>query len=245
MEKTYTLDVSLRLRKLLEAAGYKVVLTRDSDDLSKPSRAEIANRCGRGPLREHPLQLAPPDTKTTGVEVMLLSPGSHAALRRTPGARGKKDDAEDKAAGERIRRVERVLGGGAPQAPPGGDPRRRPRREVRAPRRPPGLKCPGVLVEPAFISSDAEGAKLGDPGVPRQDRGAILAGIQDYAAEIRRCSPGGTRRPEAPRPRGAGAQVPADAPRGPVNRPDQGLARAGAQVPAPGPPARRPRAGVG
>ena len=43
MEKTYTLDVSLRLRKLLEGAGYTVVLTRDADyDL--PKRAPLGDR---------------------------------------------------------------------------------------------------------------------------------------------------------------------------------------------------------
>src|ERR1035438_4264608 len=45
MEKTCTLDVSLRLKRLLEGAGYAVVLTRDSDfDLPKAVRSEIANR---------------------------------------------------------------------------------------------------------------------------------------------------------------------------------------------------------
>src|SRR5271165_1622924 len=45
MEKTYTLDVSLRLKRLLESAGYKVVLTRDADyDIPKLLRAEMANR---------------------------------------------------------------------------------------------------------------------------------------------------------------------------------------------------------
>ena len=82
MEKTYTLDVSLRLRKLLEASGYKVVMTRDSDlDLSKPDPRGDRQPCGRGLLRERPFQRCPAYTKTTGVEVLLVS-------RRIPRVRG-------------------------------------------------------------------------------------------------------------------------------------------------------------
>lgn len=43
-EKDYTLDISLKLKKLLENAGKKVILTRSSDEtVSLPRRVEIAN----------------------------------------------------------------------------------------------------------------------------------------------------------------------------------------------------------
>jgi N-acetylmuramoyl-L-alanine amidase len=43
-EKTMTLDVALRLRRVLEASGYRVVMTRDSDVfIPLPTRVAIAN----------------------------------------------------------------------------------------------------------------------------------------------------------------------------------------------------------
>jgi N-acetylmuramoyl-L-alanine amidase len=43
-EKTMTLDVALRLRQVLEASGYRVVMTRDSDVfVPLPTRVSIAN----------------------------------------------------------------------------------------------------------------------------------------------------------------------------------------------------------
>src|SRR5713101_1090620 len=43
-EKTMTLDVALRLRQVLEASGYRVVMTRDSDVfVPLPTRVAIAN----------------------------------------------------------------------------------------------------------------------------------------------------------------------------------------------------------
>jgi N-acetylmuramoyl-L-alanine amidase len=46
-EKAIVLDVAKRLRMLLENAGFKVILTRDSDDfISLPERTVIASRTG-------------------------------------------------------------------------------------------------------------------------------------------------------------------------------------------------------
>jgi N-acetylmuramoyl-L-alanine amidase len=46
-EKTYTLDVAMRLRALLVKQGYKVVMTRTDDRFVElPRRAEIANKAG-------------------------------------------------------------------------------------------------------------------------------------------------------------------------------------------------------
>ncbi len=46
-EKIFTLDVGLRLRALLLAQGYKVVMTRTDDRyIALPERAEIANKAG-------------------------------------------------------------------------------------------------------------------------------------------------------------------------------------------------------
>ena len=45
-EKTYALDVAKRAKKILEAAGYRVVLTRDGDtflDLAQRSESRMHN----------------------------------------------------------------------------------------------------------------------------------------------------------------------------------------------------------
>ncbi|MFQ5351439.1 MAG: N-acetylmuramoyl-L-alanine amidase [Thermoanaerobaculia bacterium] len=47
VEKEVTLDIALRLRRMLEQASYEVVMTRDEDvDVSLAERAEYANREG-------------------------------------------------------------------------------------------------------------------------------------------------------------------------------------------------------
>jgi N-acetylmuramoyl-L-alanine amidase len=48
-----------------------------------------------------------------------------------------------------------------------------------------GLRCPGVLVEPAFLSSDAEGARLAAAAYRESIARAIFEGIEDYAALVR------------------------------------------------------------
>ena len=70
-----------------------------------------------------------------------------------------------------------------------------------------GLKCPGVLVEPAFLSSDVEGARLATPAYRDAIAAAIVAGIQDYAEILRRLRPAQVQ----PAPRGPPAQAPASA----------------------------------
>jgi N-acetylmuramoyl-L-alanine amidase len=189
MEKTYTLDVSLRLRKLLEAAGYKVVLTRDSDhDVPKPVRSEMANLAGADFFVSVHFNLIHNDRKTTGVEVMSFPPRTQRSTESwSPGYR---DDAESKASPVNAYDAwSAVLGGALHRslldALHDGD--RGEKFEHLAVLR--GLKCPGVLVEPAFISSDVEGARLETPAYRDQIAAAILAGIQDYAAEVRALHP--------------------------------------------------------
>jgi N-acetylmuramoyl-L-alanine amidase len=185
MEKTYTLDTALRLRKLLEAAGYKVVLTRDSDvDLPKPSRAEIANVAGADFFVSIHYNVVQHDTTTTGVEVMLFPPSTQwSADSWSPGQKVFVEDKESPVhkfdawncvlAGTLHKRLLEALRDGD----------RGEKFEHLAVLR--GLKCPGVLVEPAFISSNAEATKLGTTEFREKIATAIFAGIQDYAAQIK------------------------------------------------------------
>jgi N-acetylmuramoyl-L-alanine amidase len=185
MEKTYTLDTSLRLRKLLEAAGYKVVLTRETDvDLPKPSRAEIANVAGADFFVSVHYNVVQHDTTTTGVEVMLFPPATQwSADSWSPGQKVFVEAKESPV--NRFDAWNSVLGGALHkrllEALHDGD--RGEKFEHLAVLR--GLKCPGVLVEPAFISSNAEAAKLGTAAFRDTIAAAIFAGIQDYVGQIK------------------------------------------------------------
>jgi N-acetylmuramoyl-L-alanine amidase len=191
MEKTYTLDVSLRLRKLLEGAGYEVILTRDADyDLPKALRSEIANRAKADLFVSVHFNSLYPNTKTTGVEVLSFPPRSQRSAEAW--SPGRKDDSESREspvnafdawnavlAGSLHRRLLDALHNGD----------RGEKYEHLGVLR--DLKCPGVLVEPAFISSDEEGARLAAPEFRQTIAAALFAGIGDYARLA------GPARPEA------------------------------------------------
>jgi N-acetylmuramoyl-L-alanine amidase len=211
MEKTYTLDVSLRLKRLLEAAGYLVVLTRDSDiDLPKPIRAETANRAKADLFVSVHFNSLNPNTKTTGVEVQYFPPRlQRSADSWSP---GHADNAETKEApvnafdpwntilaAELHRRILDTLRDGD----------RGEKQEHLGVLR--DLKCAGVLVEPAFISSDAEAAKLAKPDFRETIAVAVFEGIQDYAGVIRALHPA----PAAAAGAGAAAHAQPTRPLGP------------------------------
>jgi N-acetylmuramoyl-L-alanine amidase len=189
MEKTYTLDVSLRLRKLLEKAGFTVVLTRDSDvTVDKQIRSEIANQAGADLVVSVHFNSLYPNTKTTGVELMIFPPRTQrSADSWSP---GKKDDSQATDSPINANNVwNTVLAGPLHRrlldAMRAGD-RGEKFEHLGALR---GLKCPGVLVEPAFLSSDIEGALLATPAYRDKIAAAILAGIQDYASLLARLNP--------------------------------------------------------
>ena len=207
MEKTYTLDVALRLKKLLEAAGYAVVMTRETDvDVPKQIRTEIANQASADLFVSIHFNSLYPNTKTTGVEVLSFPPRSQRSTNSW--SPGEKDDSEAREApvndfnawnsvlasalhrrlldslhtGDRGEKFEHL---GVLRM----------------------LKCPGVLVESAFLSSDAEAARLATPAYRDQIAAAILGGIQDYSDIVvrLRAQPGAA-------PAGTPALVPAPGP---------------------------------
>ncbi len=189
MEKTYTLDVSERLKKLLTAAGYVVVMTRETDvDVPKQIRSEIANVANADLLISIHFNSLYPNTKTGGVEIMLFPPRTQrSADSWSP---GKKTDAEDASAPvNAFNAWNTVLAGGLHRrlvdALKTGD--RGEKFEHLGVLR--GLKCPGVLIESAFLSSDPEALRLATPAYRDTIASAILSGIQDYADVIRRLRP--------------------------------------------------------
>jgi N-acetylmuramoyl-L-alanine amidase len=185
MEKTYTLDVAMRLRRLLEAAGYKVVLSRDSDyDVPKPQRAEIANQAGADLFVSIHFNSLYPNTKTTGAEVLVFPPPTQRSTDSW--SAGGKDDSENAAvpanafdswsgilAGAVHKRLVDTLRDGD----------RGEKLAHFAMLRP--LKCPGILVESAIISSDRESALLKTTEFRDKIAESIFAGIGDYADAVR------------------------------------------------------------
>ncbi len=74
-EKTFTLDTALRLKPLLEAAGYQVVLTRRDDtfvDLAQ--RAAIANVAKADLFVSIHFNALENDARTSGIEVFTFPP---------------------------------------------------------------------------------------------------------------------------------------------------------------------------
>jgi N-acetylmuramoyl-L-alanine amidase len=189
MEKTYTLDVALRLRKLLEAAGYQVKMIREADvTVPKENRSTIANTMGADLYISIHFNSTYPNTKTAGVEVMSFpARGQRSTDSWSP---GRSNDSERANApinayapwntilGSLLHR--RLL-----SALHDGD--RGEKFEHLAVLR--GLDCPGILVEPAFLSSDTEAVSLATPAYRDAIAGALLGGIQDYTELVRRLHP--------------------------------------------------------
>ena len=197
MEKTYTLDVALRLRVLLEAAGYKVMMIRDTDvTVPKESRAAIANDWSADLFISIHFNSTYPNSKTAGVEVMSFPwKGQRSTDSWSP---CKANDSEAGNAPVNAFAAWNTLFGSylhrhLLDALHNGD--RGEKFEHLAVLR--GLACPGILVEPAFLSSDSEGPSLATAPYRDAIAGAIAAGIHDYDEELRKLRPAPTPVPAA------------------------------------------------
>lgn len=183
-EKAYALDVALRTKKMLEAAGYRVVLTRDDDTFVElPRRAAIANAARADLFVSIHFNALAKDTKTTGVEVYTFAPQSQNSTNAW--GPGRKPDAEGAVASANAFDHWNVVLAQALQrelldrlkAPDRGK-----KLMHLAVLRP--LKCPGVLVECGFLTSDVEVRKIATPAYRQQIAEALQAGIRGYAADV-------------------------------------------------------------
>lgn len=74
-EKDFTLDVALRLRPLLQAKGYNVVMTRERDELVPlPERARIANATRESVFVSIHFNATDANPSATGFEIYSLTP---------------------------------------------------------------------------------------------------------------------------------------------------------------------------
>lgn len=183
-EKTFTLDVAQRLKRRLEARGFKVVLVRETDTkIELPVRAEIANRAGADVFVSIHFNALPNDAKTKGIEVFTFAPQFQRSTNSwNP---DEKDDTEhEPAPGNRHDPWNVVLA----QAM---------HRELLANLKTfdrgkkiahfgvlRTLECPGVLVECGFLSNDDEARKIATPAYREQIAESLLAGLQTYAETI-------------------------------------------------------------
>lgn len=184
-EKVFTLDVSLRLKRLLESRGYEVVLTREKDErLELQSRAIIANRAGADLFISVHFNSLYPDTKTSGAEVFTFTRAGQRSDQSR--AAGQADDTEHEPASVNRHDAWSVLLGDAVQ--------RATLKSLKLPDRGQktkhlgvlrGLNCPGVLVESGFLSNDAEAKKIATPEYRQQIAEALAEGVEWYASVVR------------------------------------------------------------
>jgi N-acetylmuramoyl-L-alanine amidase len=146
-EKGFTLVMAQRVAIKLRAAGFRVVMTRSTDDfVGLSSRCAIANSAGDAVFLSIHFNAAP-RTSATGVETYYYT-GRSAAL-----------------AAAVHRNVVRVMG------TPDRGIRQRGFYVIR------NTKCPAVLVEPGFLTNSGEVARLSTSSFQDQLAGALAQAI--------------------------------------------------------------------
>lgn len=183
-EKEFTLDVSRRLKALLERKGYTVVLTRQTDErLDLQSRAIIANRANADVFVSIHFNALPNDQKTRGTEIFTFAPAHQRSTNAwSPGA---SDDTEhDPAPGNRYDAANAMLAHALHRELLAGLQTFDRGKKIGHLGVLRGLNCPGVLVESGFLSNDEEARKIATPAYRQEIAEAIAAGIADYAALV-------------------------------------------------------------
>jgi N-acetylmuramoyl-L-alanine amidase len=187
-EKTYTLDTSLRLKKILETRGWKVVLTRTDDRQLKPSkqddlqrRAQIADDADADVFVSiHFNAVAEQVEKVSGAEVYRFTPRHQPPVTR---AQRRLDD----------EMLNHGNGNDAWNSLLAYSIQRRLLTEMKLDDR--GFKhdrlavlrlvsCPAVLVEGGFLSNTAEARKIATAAYRQQLAEAMANGIVAYATQV-------------------------------------------------------------
>ena len=184
-EKTFTLDVALRLKKLLELGGWRVLLLRDKDtELSKNKktdllmRDEFTNRNKADLFLSIHFNSAP--ESISGVETYSLAPqfmhsaGDDQGDDMTKAAfPGNRFDYASLLFGEQ---VHRAMIAGLKAQDRGYKHARQAVLRL--------LDCPGALIECAYLSNDAEARRVATPEYRQQIAEALATGVQNYAAVL-------------------------------------------------------------
>ena len=205
-EKILTLDVAQRLKKLLAARGYTVVLTREEDRQLGPDkqtdflkRADITNRAKADLFVSIHFNSLYPDTKTSGTETYLFTPPSQRSTRAW--SPGETDDVEHEQAPVNRFDPWSALLAQSMHAEVIGTLKTFDRGQKTmhsAVLR--GLNCPAVLVESVFLSNEAEARRAATPAYRQQIAEALAGGIQAYAGTLEKLQPKAALPPAAPAP---------------------------------------------
>ncbi len=195
-EKTLTLDVALRVRKILEARGWRVLMTRSDDrELSPIKKKDLQMRDDYANSNQADLYLSihfnsveKDSERVTGVETYTMTPQfmlSAANLEKDKltdtAFPGNKLDYANLLFGEQIHRA--MLGG--LKTPDRGF--KRGRLAVLQ-----FLDCPGALVECGYLSSIVEARRIATAEFRQKIAEAIASGVQGYAETLAalRATPG-------------------------------------------------------
>lgn len=183
-EKVYALDVAKRAKRLLDAAGYRTILTRDDDTyLTLPERPAVAHARKADLFVSIHFNAIANDRTTSGVEVYTFPPQG----QRGTGAWSPllKSDAEDEASPvNRFDYWSSALAHSIHRRFVGDlkvHDRGKKLMHLGVLR---SLKCPGVLVECGFLTSTAEAAKIATPAYREKLAVSLVRGIRDYAATV-------------------------------------------------------------
>lgn len=178
-EKTFALDVALRLRRLLADDGWQVIMTREDDRfIPLRERAEIANRAGADVFVSIHFNAVAGNASVRGVETFVLTPRHQ---RSTSSAASSPEDAEPQTGDDHGRWSQSL----------GWHLHRRLLDKLKAEDR--GLKrarfavlrhadCPAVLVEAGYLSNDDEARRIAAPNYRGDIAEALAAGLRSYAA---------------------------------------------------------------
>ena len=183
-EKTFALDVALRLKTSLEKMGFGTVLTRSTDvTVDKAMRVLIANQAKADVFVSIHFNHLPNDQKTRGTEVFTFAPRSQRSTNSWSPL--EPDDAErDASPGNTFDPWNSLLANAV---------HRQLLQDLKTFDRGKkiahlgvlrGLRCPGVLVESGFLSNEEEARKIATPAYRQQIAAALAAGIQAYARQI-------------------------------------------------------------
>ncbi len=184
-EKTFTLDVALRLEKLLAARGWRVLLVRDKDvELSKDKKADLLMRDEFANRRKADLYLSihfnSAGPAVSGVETYSLAPqfmlsaGDETGDEMTKTAfPGNRLDYANLVFGEALHRA---MIAGLKTSDRGYKHARKAVLRM--------LDCPGALVECAYLSNDAEARRAATPEFRQLIAESLATGVQDYAATL-------------------------------------------------------------
>lgn len=184
MEKDVALDTAKRAKALLEAQGYKVILTREDDRyVDFADRATVADRHKADLfISVHFNATETGAQQVTGLEVFSMTPQGQYSTYDP----GREDDAGAKVStpGNRFDHWNSVASFamhraliGALGATDRGLKRARWKVLVLAP-------CPATYVEGGYLSNDAEARKLAQPAYRQKVAEGILKGVQAYGATL-------------------------------------------------------------